>query len=332
MGMLLWLALLLGLSLPSKAMAEGADTPSAPSSKSRSSLRSAKSWAYLLQGIDTGRLARTAYDVLVLDGGDGENGLGKRQLQQLKRKPDGSPRLVLAYINIGEAEDYRSYWNSAWTQQPPAWLGSANQHWKGDHRVRHWHQGWRDIVFGHPASVLARIIEVGFDGAYLDRVDVYQFWCGERPTSFADMVAFVEDLSNWAKARKPGFMIVAQNGEELLQDARYRAAIDGLGKEDFLFGDRGNDVLNLATRIERAEQLIGLATADGIPVLAIEYARNPENQELARQRHGQIGSSLYFGPRSLAYLGQGGPQHKEDGDSEPYLARQGPLGCPATGG
>lgn len=317
------LAGMLSAAAQQKAAPQSSQKPgAAPPASARDLLKSAKSWAYQLQGINAAALARTSYDVLVLDGD-----LGRADVQRLKRKPDGRPRLVLAYVNIGEAEDYRSYWKKAWATAPPEWMGGANTRWQGDHRVRHWHPDWQAILFGNPASVFARLIANGFDGAYLDRVDIYAYWCGERPSSFDDMIAFVEALSQWSKAQRPGFLILPQNGEELLASQRYRAAIDGIGKEDFFFGDRGNDVMNYDTRIELQLELFGHAHRDGLPVLAVEYARQPANQEIARRRHGELGHVLYFAPRSLAYIGQTGPRHKEDGDTEPYLALRGRRGC-----
>jgi cysteinyl-tRNA synthetase len=324
----LGLALTAGLSAPSLAQLQK-DRPPPSVEPLRELLSRARSWAYQLQGLKVPELARSTYDILVLDpgSGDGTQGLKPAEIGRLKRKPDGSRRLVLAYLNIGEAENYRAYWRASWATAPPEWLGGGNVRWKGDHRVRHWHPDWQAIVFGSRASVVGRVIGQGFDGVYMDRVDVWQFWCGERPTALEDMVAFVNGISRWAKALKPGFLIVPQNAEELLQSPHYRAAIDGLGKEDLLFGDRGNDVANLDTRIARSEMLLALARRDGLPVLAVEYARRSENHARAREHHGRLGHVLYFGPRSLAYLGQTGPPHAEDGDSEPYLATQGPLGC-----
>jgi cysteinyl-tRNA synthetase len=73
----------------------------------RDLLRAARSWGYQLQDLDVGKLARTTYDVLVIDfpRGDGGGILGPRELARLRSKPDGSRRLVLADMNIGEAED-----------------------------------------------------------------------------------------------------------------------------------------------------------------------------------------------------------------------------------
>lgn len=296
----------------------------APKPSARDLLRSAKSWAYQLQAINARELAATHYEVLVVD-----TDVGRSDIQRLQRKPDGRRRIVLAYVNIGEAEEYRSYWNKSWSSQHgrPEWLGASNDRWKGDHRVRHWHPAWQAIVFGNPQSIFHRLVAAGFDGAYLDRVDIYQFWCGERPTSFADMVAFVQALSKWSKAQRPDFLVLPQNGEELLASDAYRAAIDAVGKEDYVFGDRGNEVQNYDTRIALETEMLAHATKAGIPIFAIEYARSPDNRRIASEHHAKLGSILYFGPRSLSYIGQLRPMIREDGDSEPYLALRGRRNC-----
>src|ERR1035441_7602386 len=60
-------------------------------------------------------------------------------------------RKVIAYISIGEAEDYRAYWQRAWDAdrdgQPdagaPAFLLAQNPEWKGNYRVKYWQAGRR---------------------------------------------------------------------------------------------------------------------------------------------------------------------------------------------
>jgi len=329
--LLAMLTLAVAATLPIGASRAETKAATSPASEPRTLLRQAKTWGYQLTELVFSDLDRSPYDVLVVDlgSGNGSWGLKATEIARLKRKPDGSRRVVLAYNNIGEAEDYRAYWRKEWTKKPPAWLGAGNARWQGDHRVRHWHPEWRSLVFGSRQSMVGHAIALGFDGVYMDRVDIWQFWCGERPSTFEDMATFVADISAWAKAQKPGFLIVPQNAEELLQNPAYRAAIDGVGKEDFIYGDRGNDVANYDTRVERAEALLRLARVDGLPVLAIEYARDPASQARAREHHGRLGSVLYFGPRSLAYLGQAGKPRPNDRDSEPYHAARGPLGCNA---
>ena len=66
-----------------------------------------KSWHYQLQDINPRAIARSSADMVVIDY-SGENGpFSKAQVEKMKRNPDGSRRIVLAYMSIGEAETYR---------------------------------------------------------------------------------------------------------------------------------------------------------------------------------------------------------------------------------
>jgi len=329
------MALVLGiatlLALAPDAPAQRTKAGGAPPVKDdlRALIAGAQSWGYQLQNVEAKALDATTYDVLVVDAGsgDGKWGLSRDDIRRLKSKPDGSRRIVLAYINIGEAEDYRYYWQKAWDKTPPAWMGAENCRWRGDHRVRHWAPEWQRLIFGSPTSYLARLVDAGYDGAWLDRVDIFYYWRGERWQAADDMVRFVTALSAWAKARREGFLIVPQNGEELLSDRRYRAAIDAQGKEDMLLGDRGNDVRNTEARIGRAKRNMAPLLAEGRPVLAVEYARRKDLLPAIEAELRALGLRPYFGPRSLAYLGFDGTTHKEDGDTEPTAADAGDESC-----
>lgn len=116
-------------------------------------------------------IAATSYDIVVLDAWfDIDRPLKRSDLETLQRKPGGGRRLVLAYVSIGEAEDYRSDWNPAWSAQPPPWLGDENPDWPGNYAVEFWNPEWQAIV----GRRLAAIVDAGFDGVYLDKVDAYE--------------------------------------------------------------------------------------------------------------------------------------------------------------
>ena len=117
-------------------------------------------------------LAGTSYDALILDLEFEEAPLLAADVEQLKAKANGGTRLVLCYLSIGEAEDYRSYWDSSWSANPPEWLLEENPDWAGNYPVQYWHAEWQAIVFEMMDTVLA----AGFDGVYLDRVDVYEMF------------------------------------------------------------------------------------------------------------------------------------------------------------
>lgn len=96
------------------------------------------------------------------------------EVDQLKNKANGGKRLVVSYMSIGEAEDYRYYWQSGWTENNPSWLDSENPDWEGNFKVRYWEDEWQNIIFGTQDSYLQKILDANFDGVYLDIIEAYE--------------------------------------------------------------------------------------------------------------------------------------------------------------
>lgn len=92
----------------------------------RAALGRVRSWGYQLQGVDIAAAARSEVDLLVVDetvDGAARSPLAPSALGRLKRKPNGERRLVLSYLSIGEAEDYRKYWRRSWVAPLPVATG-----------------------------------------------------------------------------------------------------------------------------------------------------------------------------------------------------------------
>lgn len=121
-------------------------------------------------------LQGTDYDIVLIDFEFEGTPLSTSDVTSLKTKDNGGSRLVIAYMSIGEAEDYRYYWDTAWETSPPSWLAGENPHWAGNYKVRYWRQGWQDIIFGNDASYLKKILDAGFDGVYLDIIDAFEYF------------------------------------------------------------------------------------------------------------------------------------------------------------
>lgn len=116
------------------------------------------------------------YDLLIVDLFWNNQQLTSDDIARLKRKNDGGSRLVIAYMSVGEAEDYRYYWQPDWNSNPPGWLGAENPEWAGNYLVEYWDVQWREIIFGSADSYLGRILNCGFDGVYLDKIDSFETW------------------------------------------------------------------------------------------------------------------------------------------------------------
>ena len=121
------------------------------------------------------------YDAFIIDLFYDDAALGQvaftpAEIASLKTKPGGGSRLVIAYMSIGEAENYRFYWNPAWASSPPAWLERENPDWPGNYKVKYWDPAWQAIIYGNNASYLKKILDAGFDGVYLDIIDAFEYF------------------------------------------------------------------------------------------------------------------------------------------------------------
>jgi cysteinyl-tRNA synthetase len=260
----------------------------------------ASSWTYQLQDTRQIDLRRTAYDIVVIDAFFGG---GHKQIAELRQKPLGGRRIVLSYLSIGEAEVYRYYWaNCCKGRHRPPWLLTENARWKGNYRVQFWNPQWKSIIYEAADSYLKRIVDAGFDGVYLDRIDVHSEVKGDGVNPRRQMIAFVRALSARAKAMKPDFLVVAQNAEELLDDDGYLAAIDGIAKEDLFYGVDGEGKRNDAEMIRESTALLKRASEAGKQIMVVEYLKDPSAIAASRTKIQELGFVPYFAPRGLERL------------------------------
>lgn len=209
--------------------------------------------------------------------------------------------VVLAYMSIGEAEDYRFYWKPEWAANPPDWMGNVNPQW-GSPKVKYWDPAWQTIALDY----VRRIAGQGFDGAYLDIVDAYEYWSdednGERPFSDASfsgqrnfldrdeaaarMIAFIAAIRGAGRNINPDFKIFPQNAQQLADYPDYLDAIDGVGREDTWYvgyddrnapGSRAvaSDAERLAYELEPLRKI----KAAGKTVLVVDYFDPVQEEE-----------------------------------------------------
>jgi len=121
-------------------------------------------------------LQQSNYDLLIIDLFYEGTLLTPSELVQLRTKPQGGSRLLIAYMSIGEAEDYRYYWQRDWVQNAPSWLQAENPDWEGNYKVKYWDPQWQNVLYGQADAYLDKILKAGFDGVYLDIVDGFAFF------------------------------------------------------------------------------------------------------------------------------------------------------------
>jgi cysteinyl-tRNA synthetase len=148
------------------------------------SLANAKNFLYLLNYDNYNTktelitaVSQTNYDLLIIDAffNDG-TAFTNAEIQLLKHKANGGLRQVIAYMSIGEAENYRYYWKTDWNTNVPAWMEQENPNWHGNYKVKYWMKDWQNIIYGNDNSYVKKIINQGFDGVYLDIIDAYEYF------------------------------------------------------------------------------------------------------------------------------------------------------------
>jgi len=124
-------------------------------------------------------LSHTNYDLIIIDCFfDGDEEYTVAEINSLKTKENGGARLIISYLSIGEAEDYRYYWENAWNTQWPSWIETENPDWPGNYIVKYWESEWMSIIYGNNNAYLNKILDAGFDGAYLDIIDAFEYFEG----------------------------------------------------------------------------------------------------------------------------------------------------------
>jgi cysteinyl-tRNA synthetase, unknown class len=124
----------------------------------------------------------------------------------------------------------------------------------------------------------------------MDKVDSsLEDVAANNPQARQQMIALIGKIAAKGRAAKPGFLIVPQNGEELLEDAGYRALIDGIGKESLLFGEDGKPTANSWAVVDKKSGYLNLLAAERKTILAVEYLDKPDDIAAARTKLEALG-------------------------------------------
>ena len=242
---------------PSRQAGEPPSVTPAPVSEI-SRLEGVSHWLYLID-VDlemdvVERIASSAHDMVVLDLISSEEENADYPMAEVVARLHDAPhpKLVLAYLDIGQAEEYRTYWREGWKVGDPEWIaGGDPDGWEGNYPVAYWREEWRTIWLGGPGGnigVLQQVLDAGFDGVYLDWVEAYS---DENVAALAkrdgvdavqEMIRWVGDIRGYLRSRCAECVVIGQNAAELVEREDYVGAIDALAQEQVWFdGGADND-------------------------------------------------------------------------------------------
>jgi len=118
----------------------------------------------------------TNYDAIIMDLFLNDEAFTASEINQLRNKANGGKRIIICYMSIGEAEDYRYYWENSWNASKPNWIATENPDWPGNFKVKYWNEDWQNIIYKNSDSYLNKILTAGFDGVYLDIIDGFEYF------------------------------------------------------------------------------------------------------------------------------------------------------------
>jgi cysteinyl-tRNA synthetase len=235
------------------------------------SLPAIRNFVYQLQEVDFAAMGQAGFDLAVIDysaDGTDETAFSRERIDSLRNAPAG-PSIILSYLSIGEAEDYRFYWETSWKPGNPSWLGHENPDWEGNFRVAYWDAGWCDVVLRY----LEKILDAGFDGVYCDLVDQYEYFMERgRETAAEEMAGLVAAIRDAGRARNSDFLVFVQNASELPGLVpSYIKSVDGIGQEDIYYGYERDGIQTPEEVTSLLENNLSVFRDNGKTVLTVDY-------------------------------------------------------------
>jgi len=281
-------------------------------------------WLYQIQEANPEEIKKMPWKLVVLDYSKDGTNEGKYS----KKEITGIPATTLCYISIGEAENYRFYWgknpsdvkndpqedcpekdpakrnlieqkwvkkenSNQFTKEAPWWLGKTNPDWVGNYKVRYWACSWFE---NYLKPYFDMILQQGFDGAYLDIIDAYEYWADKdtygknRETRLVDdpygdekeaakrMIMLVKDIANYCRKespyKNPDFKIFPQNGEAILEydiDGSYLKTVSGIGAEDVFYNAESETKIVRSEDTNERTKYLDQFVKNGKMVLAVDY-------------------------------------------------------------
>ncbi len=298
-------------------------------------LNEVKTFAYNIQNVDSvsqwEELSNSHYDMYILEPCVTEKQNENFDIQALLKNIEEYNRtefnkdpIILAYVDIGQAEEWRWYWQEDWEPGNPEWIVATDPDgWEGNYPVAFWHPEWEDIVIygSRGSSHVDAALQAGFDGIYLDWVDAFSdedvIIKAEKdgiPDVAEAMLNFIEKIRIYARQDSTNankdFLIVAQNAPDLFPEnpERYEEIIDAISCEAIWFdGIRGYDDwddpqgFNVPTDdvypgwTEEVLEYLSLISGR-MPIFCVEYAQDIGGIHLASEVYTTLAPSRGFIP------------------------------------
>jgi uncharacterized protein (TIGR01370 family) len=260
-------------------------------------------------------LAKSTYDLLIVEpvGTYRSGSLPEMKAMVTRLRGTRPGRLIVAYLDLAEADSHRSYWERAWKApggdrkgNPDFLLGPDPDGWKDTWLVRYWDPRWQALLL----TDLEKILGAGFDGLCLDWAGAYldttivPLAKEARIDAGKSMVDLIEAVRKAALKLNPKAVLLLQNAPGLLDaDPRTAGLADALVLEATWYGGKaevdwsdaaGGDRENRRTEAGRStEDLLAQIAAwkkKGKAVFTLDYCLKADHARAVYERSKSLGA------------------------------------------
>ena len=211
----------------------------------------------------------------------------------------GKP-ILIAYVSLGEAESYRSYWDRI---RDRPWILWENPDWRGNYFVDVRPGEWQTLLI---RDVIPAIVAKGFQGLFLDTLDTASSLEEKNPKKYAGssaaMVRLVREIHN----QYPGLFLISNNGLELLP--HIAPFLSGVLVEDLHsmpdFEHGGYRDVPPPDRESKSQLLKETMEKYRLPVFVVDYVARGDERKIREciERSRRLGFKPYVAEKDLSEI------------------------------
>lgn len=136
----------------------------------------------------------------------------------------GKDTISIAYVSVGEAESYRTYWESI---KDKPWVLMENPNWKENYLVDMRAEEWQDVLLN---QVIPDIVEKGHQGLFLDTIDTASSLFADDPELYPKMLEAPKSIIQKIRKKYPKLLLIPNNGLDLFDS--FATNVDAIFVED----------------------------------------------------------------------------------------------------
>ena len=176
--------------------------------------------------------------------------------------------LCVAYVSLGEAEDYRWYWDE---MKHKDFILEENPDWEGNYYIDPRSEEWKQYFI---YRVIPKVLRDGYDGLFLDTIDTAEYLEWKDEEKYKGSMDAMAELIKAIRKNYPRIIIISNNGLAIID--KFAKYVDIALVEDlYTMYDFENEKYGFQEKEiteENRALLQNISREYNIPVLTLEYS------------------------------------------------------------